>query len=274
MGSKYNSKAADRFWTKRLGSTDALSAVLTYGAPGELNRAYDTWERRNLFSLLKPPLTGKRTLDIGYGTGRIALAMAKEGAEVTAIDISQGMLDHLCRRARRAGLVSRINRIHAASDAIPCSDRTFDIITCFGLLEHLPETVRRKTMQEAFRCLRQTGRLYIVVNNVRNIFLKGKYRLGRQCRDGYYVSLVGLEWLEDICDKYKMTTRVVGSNPLYALAHYYLNPRRKELSISQQEFKQFCKVAVKCDLSGEFEKLIPGRLSSHYMVQIRQSRLG
>ena len=49
----------------------------------------DSLEKRGLFS------SGMRVLDIGCGTGRLAIAMAGRGAEITALDFSQGMLDKL-----------------------------------------------------------------------------------------------------------------------------------------------------------------------------------
>ncbi len=38
---------------------------------------------------------GARVLEIGCGTGALAMAMARRGARVTAIDISKGMLSRL-----------------------------------------------------------------------------------------------------------------------------------------------------------------------------------
>ena len=184
MVRRYDATAAGRFWTRRLEDTDPLSAVLTYGAPESLNRAYDVWERQSLLSLLRPSLSGKKALDLGCGTGRIALTLAIGGAEVTALDVSEGMLVYLRTQTHRKRVASRVTCIEASSTAIPATDNAFDIITCFGLLEHLPEAARRKTLLEAFRVLKRTGRMFAVVNNTECVFVQHQYGLKKQRGDG------------------------------------------------------------------------------------------
>src|SRR6185369_17857609 len=46
------------------------------------------------------PLDGRRILDVGTGTGRAAIALAKAGAHVTGVDASREMLAVAERRAR------------------------------------------------------------------------------------------------------------------------------------------------------------------------------
>jgi 2-polyprenyl-3-methyl-5-hydroxy-6-metoxy-1,4-benzoquinol methylase len=99
---RYDPAEAERFWTSRLKSTNPLAAVLTYDAPAEANQAYDLWERESLIRLLDRPIKGKMALDIGCGTGRIALTLAKKGANVTALDLSSAMLEFCSNEARKA----------------------------------------------------------------------------------------------------------------------------------------------------------------------------
>ena len=61
-----------------------------------LAETLDDLERRDYFA------PGMRVLDIGCGTGRMAITMAKRGADVTAFDFTVGMLDKL--RANMRGL--------------------------------------------------------------------------------------------------------------------------------------------------------------------------
>lgn len=272
MKEKYNKTAAERFWSKRLKSTDPLSAVLSYNGHPELNRTYDIWERSILTKAAGRSLKGKRVLDIACGTGRVALHLARKGANVTALDLSQAMLDHVTAQAKKSRLASRITCIHSSSDTIPADLGKFDIITCCGLMEHLPESIRRKTLKGAFRRLKKRGKMLAVINNSENIFLKGSYRLKEQKRNGYYVALVGLKWIEGECRRNNMKMRVVASNPLYAIAHYYLYPQHQKLVIDNHNLRRFCEMALKHDSNAAMNNPASDRLASHFLVEIRHQR--
>ena len=180
MPGDYNKEAASRFWSKRLKSTDPLAAVLTYNAPKILNEYYDKWEIKSLQKALPHSLAGKKALDIGCGTGRISLLLAKLRTDVTSLDFSAAMLKHLKLEARKRKVASRITTIESPADKLPLNDNLFDIVTCFGLMEHLPPAIRRKTILEAFRVLKPNGKMFAVVNNSRSVFLKNSYLMKEQ----------------------------------------------------------------------------------------------
>ncbi len=66
---------------------------------------------------------GMRVLEIGCGTGTEALHLARRGVEVTAIDISEQMVQRTLQRIREADMGQRVNVLHASSA---------DIASCFG----------------------------------------------------------------------------------------------------------------------------------------------
>lgn len=235
---RYSSQAAEQFWSQRVKSTDQLSAVLSYGAPKELNRLYDQWERQALAGVLTRTLKGKQVLDIGAGVGRISIMLAKAGAEIVAVDISKEMLKRLKRNAAKSNVSSRITTLQESSHEIPIQDRSFDIVTCLGLLEHLPEDIRAATVLEATRLVKRSGRIFMVVNNTENPLLSKHYPLKQQRPDGYFVSLVGLSWLRDVCHRAGMSLKVCAANPWYGLVHYHLYPYMNELALSRAEFRQ------------------------------------
>jgi len=242
--------------------------VLTYNAPKALNEAYDLWEKETLKSAFPRSLKGKKALDIGCGVGRITLTLAKLGADVSAVDISAAMLGHLEKTARKEKLGNRINLVQSSSAELPFKDKSFEIITCFGLLEHLPEEVRRKTMHEAFRVIQPKGKMFVVINNADCVFLEKSYPMKSQRGDGYFVTLVGLEWLEKVCKVNRMKIRTIAANPRYALNHYFISPDRKSYFGSEQNFARFCERSAKYDLLASLDNPGLNKLASHFMVHI------
>src|SRR5438477_2224187 len=82
-------------------------------------------------------LAGKRTLDVGCGGGILTEAMARAGAAVTGIDLS----DKALAVARLHQLESGVDvdyRLSAAEALAAEAPASFDVVTCMELLEHVP----------------------------------------------------------------------------------------------------------------------------------------
>lgn len=83
-------------------------------------------------------LRGARVLDIGCGGGLLSEALAREGAEVTAIDLAP----ELIKVARLHSLESGVTvdyHVQAAEDLAAEQPGSFDVVTCMEMLEHVPD---------------------------------------------------------------------------------------------------------------------------------------
>jgi SAM-dependent methyltransferase len=95
-------------------------------------------------------LAGRRVLDVGCGTGRLAVALAERGARVWGVDPSQEMI----QQARgNAGGKASFKEAHA--EALPFKDGWFER-TVFRLVVHLVD--RPRAFREAARVLGPGGR--------------------------------------------------------------------------------------------------------------------
>jgi ubiquinone/menaquinone biosynthesis C-methylase UbiE len=91
------------------------------------------------------PVEGRRVLDVGTGTGRAAIALAKRGAVVTGVDASAEMLQVAQRRAeevlgrQRPGDVGVVTFARGDAHRLEFPDRSFDAVVCLRVLMHTPD---------------------------------------------------------------------------------------------------------------------------------------
>jgi ubiquinone/menaquinone biosynthesis C-methylase UbiE len=95
---------------------------------------------------------GGRLLDIGCGTGSIALALTPAFDEVVGLDVDHGMLRGAVARAGAAG--RPVSYVRARAEQLPFQLGQFTVITC-ALAFHW--TSRAEAAQCAYRVLRPNG---------------------------------------------------------------------------------------------------------------------
>jgi 2-polyprenyl-6-hydroxyphenyl methylase/3-demethylubiquinone-9 3-methyltransferase len=86
----------------------------------------------------RAPLAGKIVLDIGCGGGILAESMARKGADVTGIDLSEKALKVADLHSLETGVQVRYELISAEAMATREPGR-YDVVTCMEMLEHVPD---------------------------------------------------------------------------------------------------------------------------------------
>lgn len=117
---------------------------------------------------------GTEVLDLGCGTGRHSIELARRGCRVTGVDLSQGML----REARRAADAAGVGVEWAKADATSYrSPHPFDVVVCLcegafcllGMADD-PETHDPAILRTAFEALRPGGRFVLTaISGLRKI---------------------------------------------------------------------------------------------------------
>jgi S-adenosylmethionine-dependent methyltransferase len=101
-------------------------------------------------------------LEIGAATGRYSLELAKRGYLLTAVDMSEKLLEIARKRIQEVGLENRVRfLIRDARDLSGIKEKDFDAVLLMGPLYHLVQEVGRKTaVKEAAGHLKEGGILF------------------------------------------------------------------------------------------------------------------
>jgi len=98
----------------------------------------------------------KNILDLGCGTGRHSIFLAKEGFSVYATDISETGINIAKEKAASLGLSSIYFKQHDMR-RIPFPDSFFDAVVCIWTIYHGTRDDIQKTASEIYRILKLNG---------------------------------------------------------------------------------------------------------------------
>ena len=133
----------------------------------------------NLQDYLPQATRSLHALDLGCGTGAIAVRLARLGLHVTMLDASVPMLDFAMRAAREAGVTERIALKHgdAAQFANLFHAESFDVILCHNILEYVDDPCA--VLRSAARALRDPSSIIsVLVRNQAGEVLKAAIKDG------------------------------------------------------------------------------------------------
>lgn len=141
-----------------MGGTEAGVAGSPYDAIAEL---YDPWSRSVTedvpFYVAEARKARGPVVELGVGTGRIAVPTAVAGVAVIGVDSSSGMLEVCRRRAEAAGVAELLDLRLGDLAAPPVSERV-RLVTCpFRAFLHLPDREARVGALSAARELLVPG---------------------------------------------------------------------------------------------------------------------
>jgi SAM-dependent methyltransferase len=137
------------------------STVSAYDA---IARLYDPWSRSVVedvsFYVEAALAYGGPVVELGVGTGRIAVPVAGAGIPVIGVDSSRGMLEVCAERAALAGVAGLVELREGDLRNPPVSERVPLVVCPFRAYLHLEDDAQRlDALAAARRILRPRGRL-------------------------------------------------------------------------------------------------------------------
>jgi ubiquinone/menaquinone biosynthesis C-methylase UbiE len=109
---------------------------------------------------LAAPQADDRVVDLGAGTGLVALALAPCVEEVLAVDLSERMLERLEASAATDG-VKNLRALEADLRVLPIDDEWATLVVSNYAFHHLDGAGKELALSEARRVLRPGGRLVV-----------------------------------------------------------------------------------------------------------------
>lgn len=109
------------------------------------------WKKEGLRSIL----------DLGSGLGRHSILFAREGFQVTAVELSEYGVKHLIEWQKREGL--DILTKHCDMKQLPFSDNAFDCIWAYHVVSHTDTEGFIEILNEIRRVLKPGGHIYLTL---------------------------------------------------------------------------------------------------------------
>lgn len=131
-------------------TAEQFDAIYSGKAKHALGRWLDRWLRRDIYDRIDETVRvadelgrGSSVLDVGTGTGRLCLPLAKAGHPVTGVDMSPRMLEIARDLADRSGVGGACTFIigdflHETPAGLDDETR-FDLIACLGVVDYISD---------------------------------------------------------------------------------------------------------------------------------------
>jgi SAM-dependent methyltransferase len=197
-----------------------------------LGAAADALEREAVLALAGE-VGGQSVLDASCGTGQYALALARRGAQVTAVDVSAPMLTLAQAKARREA--SSLALVRASLEQMPFRAGSFQAATCILALEFVADPAR--AMAELARVQPPGGRLVIgalgrfsfwaLLRRLKGLFGASLWQHARFFRRRELADLLRKAGYGDVETREAVFFPPLNSAPLLAVLHRLERPGRR-----------------------------------------------
>jgi tellurite methyltransferase len=132
----------------------------------------------NPFERAVLPFLSGDVLDLGCGLGNLAVAAAREGCRVTALDASPNAVAHLARRAEAEKLPISAREADLRSMAV---EGEFDCVVAIGLLMFFPPEAARRGLVRVQELVKPGGLAAV------NVLIEGTTFMDMFDPGGYYL---------------------------------------------------------------------------------------
>jgi len=153
---------------KEINKFDKVSKIW-WDLKGEMGTLHTINPLRTKFIMENLNVRTPKMLDVGCGGGILSEALAKSGAQVIGIDLSQASLE-VARQHAKGQALSIDYRYESAEEIALKNANGFDAVTCMEMLEHVPKP--QKIIAACSQALKKGGHAFFsTINRTPKAFL-------------------------------------------------------------------------------------------------------
>jgi ubiquinone/menaquinone biosynthesis C-methylase UbiE len=120
-----------------------------------LNASADTYYPLEYSHYLLGDVRGKMILDFGCGAGKSSVLLARRGAKVVALDISEPIMHVARERLIQNDIFNSVSFVNGSAHNLPLADESVDLVFGIAILHHLHLQL---VAREVYRILKKGGR--------------------------------------------------------------------------------------------------------------------
>lgn len=131
------------------------------------------------------PIPGEKIIDIGSGTGSLALAIHRVSPQTAyvGIDPDEDAVKRARKKAARAGSAAKFEVGYFSADALPHGEPPDKIISSL-VLHQVPLAEKRRIIEEIFKTLKPGGSVHIADYGLQRGMQRRLFRMSVQALDG------------------------------------------------------------------------------------------
>ncbi|MFW9804159.1 MAG: class I SAM-dependent methyltransferase [Candidatus Thorarchaeota archaeon] len=128
-------------------------------------------------------VAGSVIIDLGCGTGRISIHLARNASKLIAVDASETMLSLARKRIEQEGLENRLAILQSDAGNLKVESNSVDTVVSINVFSHLPHLT--KVVREIHRVLKPGGNLVFNYPNLHSIFFPAALSITRRKQSAF-----------------------------------------------------------------------------------------
>ena len=182
------------------------------------------YEHMHRYAMAQSLVGGCRVLDYGSGEGYGTATLANHAASVTGVDIDPAAIAH----AQAKYVTTQNITFEALVDhRLPYPDGYFDVITCFEIIEHVPDPAL--VITEIARLLSKDGLLLISTPN------KAEYSDKNNYKNEYHLKEFYIEEFRDFLLKHFTSVHFLGQRLISTSLFWTLDDNSEGLDVAFED---------------------------------------